>query len=54
MQAHELLAKDVSTNSSDPVAILKLGGQVRRTKTINANLYPSWEETFEFPCTSSG
>lgn len=54
LQAHDLLAKDISTNSSDPLAILRVGDKEQRTKTIDTNLYPEWEESFDFACTSTG
>ncbi|CAN0471365.1 unnamed protein product, partial [Laminaria digitata] len=52
--AQDLRAEDFGTNTSDPFAILKVGHQVKKSKIITANLNPTWQETFEFECSSSG
>ncbi|CAM9274051.1 unnamed protein product [Ectocarpus fasciculatus] len=40
--------------SSDPLVIFKLGGKEQRSRVIQKNLNPQWEEVFEFECRSSG
>lgn len=52
-QAHDLRAMDI-TNTSDPFAIVRLGHKEYRTKTMEKNLYPVWNETFGFVCAVSG
>lgn len=50
VEAKDLLAKDVGfvkKGKSDPYLILRIGAQTFRTKVINNNLNPEWNETFE-------
>lgn len=53
-QAHDLSAQDLATNSSDPIAILKVGDTVHKSKGMTKTINPKWEETFDFACTSTG
>ncbi|CAB1121421.1 unnamed protein product [Ectocarpus sp. CCAP 1310/34] len=52
-QGQDLLALDMGV-SSDPLVIFKLGGKEQRSRVIQKNLNPQWEEVFEFECRSSG
>ncbi|CBN78812.1 conserved unknown protein [Ectocarpus siliculosus] len=52
-QGQDLLALDMGT-SSDPLVIFKLGGKEQRSRVIQKNLNPQWEEVFEFECRNSG
>lgn len=50
VEARNLTAKDfglVKKGKSDPYAIIRIGAQSFRTKVINNNLNPEWDETFE-------
>ena len=50
IEAKDLEAKDVGVlkkGKSDPYAMLVIGAQTFRTKTVNNNLNPEWNETFE-------
>ena len=39
-------------NSSDPYCIIKIGGIEKRTRVIDSNLNPIWNQTFYFDITS--
>ncbi|CAN0571104.1 unnamed protein product, partial [Ectocarpus sp. 12 AP-2014] len=52
-KGQDLLAMDMGV-SSDPLVIFKLGGKEQRSRVIQKNLNPQWEEVFEFECRSSG
>ena len=50
VEAKNLLAKDlglVKKGKSDPYAVIRVGAQSFRTKVIDNNLNPEWDETFE-------
>jgi len=50
VEAKNLIAKDVGLvkkGKSDPYAIIRVGAQSFRTKVIDNNLNPEWNETFE-------
>ena len=47
LRARELAAKD-ENGYSDPYALLRVGTQEHRTKTVPISLNPVWDETFEF------
>ena len=47
LRARKLAAKD-ENGYSDPYALLRVGTQEHRTKTVPVSLNPVWDETFEF------
>ena len=48
-RASNLLAAD-SSGTSDPYAIIHMGGERKRTPTIRKTLNPVWDTAFEFAC----
>lgn len=46
IRASQLAIKDTYTSSSDPFCRVQLGGLRARTRTINRDLNPAWNEKF--------
>ncbi|GLJ16604.1 hypothetical protein SUGI_0284740 [Cryptomeria japonica] len=49
LKGTDLVVRD--RRSSDPYVVLTLGTNVKRTKVVEKNLNPIWEEEFELPIT---
>lgn len=50
VEAKDLMKKDINMlgrGSSDPYAVLTVGSQTYKTKTIDNNINPQWDEWFE-------
>uniref|UniRef100_A0A6I8Q5Y6 Extended synaptotagmin-3 n=2 Tax=Xenopus tropicalis TaxID=8364 RepID=A0A6I8Q5Y6_XENTR len=47
LEAKELIAQDFLTGKSDPYVVVHCGGRTEKTKVINRNLNPCWNEMFE-------
>lgn len=45
-RCHALCARSQVTGASDPYAVVSVGGSTGRTRVINANLNPVWDESF--------
>jgi Ca2+-dependent lipid-binding protein len=51
-RADSLPVADVTT--SDPYVVVKINGvHIRRTRTIEKNLNPVWDESFDYPLSST-
>jgi len=48
LAAYDLKNMDIWPDLSDPYVVVKVGGQEAKTKVIQNNLNPVWNETFDF------